>query len=221
MKLLEQILSIVLSLMIMFFIISTSILLLLNPIFLTIEYHTPNFPDDSFGFNLQDRMHWSKLSVEYLVNEADISFLGNLKFPDNSPLFNERELSHMYDVKRLVQANILVWCVITIILALSLVRAWRIHELPEWGKALSLGGWLAGGLILAIFFAIMVSFNTLFTGFHEIFFTGDTWLFAYSDTLIRLFPMRFWQDAFIAVGIFSLIFSFLAVFIGHKLTKAE
>ena len=220
MKRFEQILSIILSLMIVFFILTSVILLLLNSIFLTLEYHSPNFPDDPYGFTLQDRMYWSKLSVEYLINESDISFLENLKFPDNAPLFNERELSHMADVKRLVQAVILVWCVVTIILILSLVRAWRMHELPEWGKSLSLGGWLTGGLVLAIFFAIMVSFNALFTGFHEIFFTGDTWLFAYSDTLIRLFPMRFWQDAFVAVGVICFTFSFLAVIIGRKLIKA-
>jgi integral membrane protein (TIGR01906 family) len=217
MKRLEQILSIVLSLMIVFFILASAILLLLNPIFLNLEYHTPNFPPDLYGFTLHERLQWSKLSVEYLINSADISFLGNLKFPDNLPLFTERELSHMSDVKRLVQAVIVAWCFITVLLALSLVRAWRIHGLPEWGKALSFGGWLTGGLILAIFIAILVNFNNLFTGFHEIFFQGDSWLFAYSDTLIRLFPMMFWQDAFIAVGVISLIFSFLAVFIGHKL----
>jgi uncharacterized membrane protein len=33
-----------------------------------------------------------------------------------------------------------------------------------------------------------------------LFFTGDSWLFLYSDTLIRLFPMRFWQDAFLFAG---------------------
>jgi len=217
MKRLEQILSIVLSFMIVFFILASAILLLLNPIFLNLEYHTPNFPPDPYGFSLQERMQWSKLSMEYLINKADISFLGNLKFPDNSPLFNERELSHMSDVKRLVQAVIVAWCFITVLLALSLVRAWRIHGLPEWGKALSFGGWLTGGLILAIFMAILVNFNNLFTGFHEIFFQGDSWLFAYSDTLIRLFPMMFWQDAFIALGVISLIFSFLAFFMSRKL----
>jgi uncharacterized membrane protein len=38
-----------------------------------------------------------------------------------------------------------------------------------------------------------------------LFFSGDTWLFAYSDTLIRLFPIRFWEDCFIYIGGFSLI----------------
>ncbi len=33
--------------------------------------------------------------------------------------------------------------------------------------------------------------------FHGLFFNGNTWLFAYSDTLIRLFPIRFWEDTFL------------------------
>jgi uncharacterized membrane protein len=51
---------------------------------------------------------------------------------------------------------------------------------------------------------IGVSFNALFTGFHSIFFEGDSWLFFYSDTLIRLFPLRFWRDVFIALAVLSL-----------------
>jgi uncharacterized membrane protein len=40
-------------------------------------------------------------------------------------------------------------------------------------------------------------FWQFFTFFHTLFFEGDSWLFYYSDSLIRLFPIRFWQDAFL------------------------
>jgi len=46
-----------------------------------------------------------------------------------------------------------------------------------------------------------VSFWQFFTLFHELFFTGDSWIFEYSDTLIRLFPLRFWQDLFLFIPI--------------------
>jgi len=49
-----------------------------------------------------------------------------------------------------------------------------------------------------------VSFGVLFVAFHNIFFASGTWLFEYTDTLIRLFPERFWRDIFIYVGLFSL-----------------
>jgi len=72
-------------------------------LFPEIEYRMPGFPADEYGFTIQDRLQWSRISIDYLLNDADISFLGDLTFPDGSPLFNGRELSHMQDVKNVVQ----------------------------------------------------------------------------------------------------------------------
>ena len=66
---------------------------------------------------------------------------------------------------------------------------------------------LAGviGLIVAIGIVINPSvFWGFFTAFHKLFFVGDSWLFLYSDTLIRLFPIRFWQDAFLLAAVIAL-----------------
>jgi uncharacterized membrane protein len=45
----------------------------------------------------------------------------------------------------------------------------------------------------------------LFTAFHAVFFEGDTWLFQFSDSLIRMFPLRFFQDVFIILGVLTLL----------------
>jgi integral membrane protein (TIGR01906 family) len=47
---------------------------------------------------------------------------------------------------------------------------------------------------------LVFTFSTVFVGFHRLFFEGDTWLFYYSDTLIRLFPERFWRDVFLLLA---------------------
>ena len=47
-------------------------------------------------------------------------------------------------------------------------------------------------------------FWNFFAGFHSLFFEGDSWLFYFSDTLIRLFPIRFWQDAFLWAAVIAL-----------------
>ena len=60
------------------------------------------------------------------------------------------------------------------------------------------------GIIGLILTTVILNFNALFSAFHKIFFEGDTWLFYFSDTLIRLFPMRLWQDLFIAIGVFTI-----------------
>lgn len=199
------------------FVMMTSIRLLMNPFFLTIEYNLPGFPPDAFGFAKEDRLHWANLSLKYLLNDADISFLGDLKFENGAQVFNERELRHMLDVKILVQQMIRAWGILGIFIFLTGVWAWRGHWLGEYWLTVSRAGWailIVIGLILA---GVIIGFSSLFTGFHLIFFEGDTWLFYYSDTLIRLFPLRFWQDAFTLMGILSAAGGIALILLGKRL----
>ena len=191
--------------------------LLLSNTFLQIEYNMPYFPRDEYGFTKEDRLRWAPYALEYLVNNTDISYLGDLKFDDGTPLYNERELSHMGDVKQVTKVALNVWYVtLAILLALGIwSRFWRFDYAQHWEQAyrqgLMRGGWLMVGLAVVIGLVVVVgiAFNpnvfwSFFTGFHQLFFEGDTWLFLYSDTLIRLFPIRFWQDAFLLAAVIAL-----------------
>ena len=61
------------------------------------------------------------------------------------------------------------------------------------------------GLIVLVGIAINPNvFWNFFAGFHSLFFEGDSWIFRYSDTLIRLFPIRFWQDTFLLAAVVAL-----------------
>lgn len=178
--------------------------LLLTPLFLQIEYRTPGFPPDDYGFSLQDRLHWSQVALQYLVNDAKIDFLGDLTFPDGSPLYNARELSHMQDVKNVVWPVMIIgYAVWFVILGLGVWAQWG-NWWQDYRRGLRRGGWLTAGLVAVIAVFAATSFWQFFTAFHSLFFEGDSWLFLYSDTLIRLFPMRFWQDTFLAVGLVAL-----------------
>ncbi|NMB55361.1 MAG: TIGR01906 family membrane protein [Leptolinea sp.] len=202
------------------FLLMTSIRLLLFPVYTILEYQRPGFPPDTYGFTLQDRLKWSQVSLDYLSNGAGIEFLADQKLDASTPLYNERELSHMLDVKKLVQLMLIIWPLIGIFILGAGVLAMRGGWLPHFWQAVSRGGWAAVGLILAILVAVMVSFNALFTGFHRIFFSGDTWLFQYSDTLIRLFPMPFWQDAFTVMGALVLLGGLFLGLFGRKQSYA-
>src|SRR5574342_930048 len=85
------------------FLLGLALRLMLSPWFLQIEYRMPYFPPDPYGFSTADRLHWAPYAWDYAVNEASISFLEDLKFDDGKPIFNKRELSHMQDVKNVVQ----------------------------------------------------------------------------------------------------------------------
>lgn len=191
--------------------IGLAVRVVLLPVFLQLEYHVPGFPPDDYGFSTQEQLHWAGYAWNYLVNSSDISYLGNLKFDDGKPLFNERELSHMQDVKGVVGGTFRAWYVALAILALIGLWAWRAHGLAVLRRGLSLGGWLTIGLAGTIGVIVLVGmlmdpdvFWSFFAWFHSLFFTGDSWLFEYSDTLIRLFPIRFWQDTFLAAAIIVL-----------------
>jgi integral membrane protein (TIGR01906 family) len=203
--------------------IGLGVRLLLTPLFPNIEYRLPDFPTDAYGFTVQDRLHWGPYGINYLLNNADISYLGDLKFPDGRPLFNERELSHMQDVKAVTQGFLHVWYADLAGLILIGLWAWRGKWLPAYLQGLRRGGWLTLGLSVAVGMIATLGasgsgdmFWQFFSDFHGLFFKGDTWLFAYSDTLIRLYPLKFWEDAVLYIG---LITALVAVALGLGLKR--
>ncbi len=208
---LPNLLSYLVSLLTPLALIGLALRVLLTPVYYTVEYNMPYFPADEYGFTKEDRLKWAKPSVEYLVNSADISYLGNLQFDDGTPIYNERELSHMHDVKNVVQGSLKAWYVANVILLVLAVIAQRGGWMPVYLAGLRRGGWWMIGLALTLAFiagaGILLDPNIFwefFAWFHSLFFEGDSWLFYYSDTLIRLFPIRFWQDAVIAMAVIAL-----------------
>src|SRR5258706_14220236 len=200
--------------------------LLLMPAFLQVEYRMPGFPADSYGFSMEERIRWATHSLLYLVNDQGIGYLAELMFDNGTPIYSARELSHMQDVKSVLQLLLKVWDGVLVVLAGLGIWAFRAGWLPPRRRAAGMAqsrrppsgrrhdaawldayrsGWRRGGfLMIAVLLALSIfaltSFWEFFTWFHSLFFHGDSWLFAYSDTLIRLFPVRFWEDCFVYIG---------------------
>lgn len=175
--------------------------LMMTDAFLKMEYNVPWFPDDAYGFSKEDRLNYAPLALAYLFNNEGIEFLGEQTFADGSELYNERELKHMVDVKDVTQR--------IVIGGYTLLAAWGIsiallvlnkQTHAALLRSLYYGSILTGVLIIAGLLGVATSFRVLFAGFHKLLaFEGDSWIFLYSDTLIRLFPLRFWIDAFTLV----------------------
>jgi integral membrane protein (TIGR01906 family) len=194
----------------------TNVRLLMTHAFPDIEYSLPGFPDDFYGMTKTDRLYWSKLSIDYLLNNSGIEFLKALRFPegvtapqpscpayldgDCNRFYNDRELKHMSDVKIVTRLALNIWVLSTILVIASAGLLYYFREKAVLRAALLGGTGLTIVLLVAIVTYLLLNFNTFFTQFHEVFFEGGTWMFLWSDSLIRLFPLRFWEDAFIFVG---------------------
>ena len=198
-------------------IIMTALRLLLFPVFLDFEYRIPGFPEDPFGFSQEERLKYSRIIWKYVMSDAEISFLGDLHFPegqqapetscqfmdDCTRLYNDRELSHMIDVQNVVQTALRVWYVALIVLALLGIWACRSQWMNDYLVGLVRGGWITVFLVVGILSIVVIAFGFIFVQFHNIFFEKGTWMFFTSDTLIRLFPTEFFRDMFLIVGILS------------------
>jgi integral membrane protein (TIGR01906 family) len=190
-----------------FALILTAVRILLTPVWVQLEYRMPGFPEDPYGFTLADRLKWSLVSLDYLLNDEGIGFLENERFEDDVPIYNARELQHMVDVKTVVKGTLTFWWVsLGFLVVMGLLARWG-----GWGAAFRLGlirgSWITIGFIGLILIFVVLAFGVFFVYFHQVFFDAGTWTFSYADTLIRLFPVRFWQDAFLWIGGLTVLIS--------------
>jgi integral membrane protein (TIGR01906 family) len=195
----------------------TSVRLLLTEAFVRLEYSLPGLPADRYGFTRDDRTHHAGIALDYLLNSAGIEFLGDQRFANGAPVYNERELQHMEDVKRVTQSTLNVgWVGVGLVLVLSLL-IWQVAGGRQALESLQAGSRLTAILMIVLGTGLVVGFAIIFVGFHQVFFPPGTWTFRFEDTLIRLFPERFWQVAFGAVALATLLQAGLVWLIGKFL----
>lgn len=114
-------------------------------------------------------------------------------------LFNEKEVIHMADVKRLLWGVYGAFAAsaacLAALTAAGFARAGR-RWLPSLARRTLGGGALTAGLLLLFGLLSTVAFDTLFLLFHQISFANDFWqLDPRTDYLVLLFPQGFWFDA--------------------------
>ena len=203
----------ILTVILPFILLMNSVVLVFTVNFLTYEYKKPDFPPDPFGFTLEQRIKYGTASVNYITDvfgDYNDDYFAGLKKEDGTPLFNERELSHMKDVKTVFQTARLVLAVMMVFVILTIyLVSQNPDSLKGFLKALIRGGILTIVIITAVIVLIFTGFDAFFDGFHRIFFTGESWLFYENDSLIRLFPEMLWVDGFSMAALFTLIFAVL------------
>ena len=164
--------------------------------FVRYELGLSDFPRDRYGLAGEDRLALALTGLRSIQPGSEgIALLERATLPDGSPAFDGRELRHMADVRRLLgKALRLQLVVVSILLALgvALRRSSRWRTVVP--RGLQVGAFVTFAIALLAVPIILLGFDDFFLRFHEVFFSGDTWRFSTSDTLLRLYPEAFWQD---------------------------
>ena len=118
-----------------------------------IEYRMPGFPVDLYGFSLDDRIYWSAIDIDYLLTEARINYFDEFTLDDGSPMHNDRELSHMQDVKNLLDTVWKVWASGIFFLLTLVAVLWWMDD-----RAIALRAVIAGSKLTVLLMIFLVIF---------------------------------------------------------------
>lgn len=151
--------------------------------------------------------------LDYLRSDRDDCNVTITQYEEVKEAFNEKEKTHMVDVRNLYEFALNLRLISIIIVIVSLLYLWLYDKQIPW-FALS-SAFVKISVLFLMFFAFLgiwayVDFNAFWTMFHEICFTNDLWLLnPATDLMINLFP----SPVFSAL-VFKILFSFLCPFVG-------
>ena len=212
-----------------FVLMMNAVIMVFTPQYLVSQYKSKDFPPDPYGFTLEERIEYGTESVNYITDyrqKYPDDYLAGLKMKDGTPLYNEREVSHMYDVRvvfrnaRFAMAVMIVFIIITMLLVSK-----KPDSLPGFLRSLAIGASLTLFLIVLVGIGILTGFDAFFEAFHHLFFSGDSWLFWENDSLIRLFPEPLWVHGFTLAAVLTAVFAVLVLvitmFAGKRVRKGK
>ncbi len=139
---------------------------------------------------------------------------------NGGPVLEERERSHMRDVRGVFAGFFALALVAAVGLVVLVAGAWRMghperawHAIATGMKALAVGVVVAG--VIANFF-----FDQVFELFHQMFFPSGSYTFdPRTDRLVQLFPFDFWSETTIVLGGAILVLAGIVWLVARRLGR--
>lgn len=158
-----------------------------------------------YGFNKYEVSAATGLDNEELLSVADqmvTYFNSDEEFLDID-IFNQRELTHLKDVKGLIQLAYrlqlasLAYIVVYVLINFALRRGafWRdLARRLIWGSGATIA------LLAVLGLWAVIDFDSLFLLFHLVSFSNELWQLSPGDKLLLMFPQGFFNDAALFVA---------------------
>jgi uncharacterized protein DUF1461 len=169
---------------------------LAHPWFPRVEYG--RLAPEPYGLTKAQRTSLARTALDAIVPfGGGKRVLREAPLPSGRRAFGDRELRHLGDVRRYVLGLYLLHAIgiLALVALASLRRTRRVVR-----DGLAGGALFTLGIVAFVAVYVAVSPVSFLGGFHRFFFPGDSWRFAETDTLRRLFPDSFWSDTAVALG---------------------
>lgn len=178
-----------------------------------VAYYEPGFYEKEYRkYNVQEPLKMEMTDMLYVTDEmmdylkgyrADLVVETTVDGKERE-FFNDREKSHMADVRDLFLGGIRLRRLLLLLVIAIVGTLVCMDEHPF--RRLSKGYLIGGGVFLAALgaFAAYASqdFTRAFTQFHHVFFNNDLWLLdPKTDLLINMLPEGFFTDFAIHMGV--------------------
>lgn len=180
--------------------VATPLYVYVRPTFVEAQYRRASFPP-SERFGAVERSRLSRTLVEYLRHRASYEDMAALRTDAGEPAMLPSELSHMADVRRVMDGFFWAQAVALVALLAGGVVLWRAGASRHLAAGMRRGVLATVALMGLILVSAAVDFDAFFTLFHRLFFREGTWVFYYDDTLIQLYPLPLWVTAVTAVAV--------------------
>jgi integral membrane protein (TIGR01906 family) len=159
--------------------------------------------------------------IVWYFNHSRGDALLDIRVRDGSdvvPLFNQREILHMRDVRDLFQVVFRVQELLFVYIVgyIAAVYLWsRERSMRHLARQAIYAGGATVALLSAAALSMLMGFDGLFEQFHLLSFSNDLWrLNPATDHLIQMFPQGFWFDVSLAVGVVTIIQGGLIALLG-------
>jgi len=178
------------------------------------------------GINDEQLKQAGKKLIDYLNDRTDSPQIIVTNGKSNFNLYNDIELTHLGDVRDIIQLFKILQIVSIAALILAGILLYARAGIQKILGGIQLGSILTIAVTVVLISWALIDFQSLFYLFHMVSFSNDLWILDPSkDYLIMMFPQEFFNDAalfmiatiiIVSLIILILAFSLQKVFINRK-----
>lgn len=197
-------------------IVALTLPLFLNPVWVSFEQGRAEATAWTGFSELELRTATDAILVDLVVGppEFDVAVAGE-------PVLNDRERSHMRDVRG-VFIGFFAVSLVALAGAIVIAARRRGEERAASWRAVRAGSLGLVAVLVIVGVVSLVAFGPLFEAFHRVFFAGGSYTFdPGTERLVQLFPFRFWQETAIAVGIVCIAVALVVAAIANRRLSAN